>query len=145
MAHKQTGVAVVFGFPGAVAWAGIGTLFNESGDFEHAYKLDQVEDEDNEVRTLIHSGETYEATLQFTPRAAVGANTVANAALSLAPPAKGSTVTLGGSPNFALAIANSSQWVYVGGWRVSFRKAGVASYELKIKRSPNYDLSAAVT
>lgn len=150
MAHKQTGVAVIFGFPGGVSWTGIGTLFNESGDFEHNYQLDQVADEDNEVRTLIHSGETYDATLQFTPRAASGSNTITSAAASLAPPAKGATVTLGaavggGAVDFKLAIANSTQWVYVGGWRVAFRKNGVATYELKIKRSPNYDLSAAVS
>lgn len=150
MASKITGIAVIFGFPGGVSWAGIGTLFNEAGTFDHNVIIDEVRDEDNELRSLAHSGETYDATLQFTPRAAAGTNTIANAAASLAPPAKGAAVTLGqaasaGAVDFKLAIANSSQWVYVGGWQVAFRKNGIATYELKIKRNPNYDVSAAVS
>lgn len=141
MASKQTGVAVIFGFPGGVAFTGAGTFFNESGEFSHQVQLDEIRDEDNEVRTFIHSGELYEGRLLFTPRAAAGTNTLANAATSLAPPAKGAQVTLS---SFKLAIANAADWVYVGGWRVAFRKNGVATYELFIKKSPNNDLSAAV-
>jgi hypothetical protein len=150
MASKITGIAVIFGFAGGVSWSGIGTLFNEGGTFEHNVIVDEVRDEDNELRSLAHSGETYDATLQFTPRAATGTNTVTNAATSLAPPAKGAAVTLGaaavqGAVDFKLAIANSAQWVYVGGWRTVFRKNGIATYELKIKRNPNYDVSATVS
>lgn len=149
MASKITGIAVIFGFPGGVSWSGIGTLFNEGGTFEHNVIVDEVRDEDNELRSLAHSGETYDATLQFTPRAG-STNTIANAATSLAPPAKGAAVTLGaaagaGAVDFKLAIANSAQWVYVGGWRTVFRKNGIATYELKIKRNPNYDVSAAIS
>lgn len=152
MASKQTGVAVIYGFPGGVSWTGIGTaaFFNESGDFEAPITVDEVRDEDNELRTLIHSGETIDGTLQFTPRAPTGTNTKAAAANSLPPPAPGSKVTLGaavggGAVDFALGIANAADWVYVGGWRVAFRKNGVATYELKIRRSRNNDISAAVT
>jgi hypothetical protein len=150
MASKITGIAVVFGFPGGVAWAGaIKNLSNEGGDFEHNVQVDEVRDADNELMSLAHSGETYDATLQFTPRAASGTNTLASAAASLAPPEKGAAVTLGqaagaGAVDFKLAVANSSQWVYVGGWKTAFKKNGVATYELKIKRNPNADISTAV-
>ncbi len=150
MASKITGIAVIFGFAGGVSWTGIGTLVNEGGEFEHNVQVDEVTDEDNEIISLAHSRESYDATLQFTPRAAAGTNTIANAATSLAPPAKGAVVTLGaeaggGAVNFKLAIANSNQWVYVGGWKTVFKKNGIATYELKIKRNPNKDLSTAVS
>lgn len=142
MASKQTGVAVVFGFPGNVAFTGSGTFFQESGSFEQDIKIDEVRDEDNELRTLIHSGETIEGNLMFTPRAAAGTNTLANAKLSLAPPAKGAQVTL---TLFALAALNAADWVYVGGWKIDSKKDGVTTYAMKIKRSPNNDISVAVS
>jgi hypothetical protein len=154
MGSAIKGVAVIFGFRGSVnyvvgAVAGLRNLFNESGDFSSDFQTDRVQDEDNDYRTLIGSGELYKAKLMFTPRGG-NANTLTEAAAALNPPDKLSTVILGaaaggGAVNFRLSLANSSQWVYVGGWRVAFKKNGVATYELDIERSPIYNLSAPVT
>jgi hypothetical protein len=155
MSSLVKGVAVIFGFKGGVnfvvgAAAALRNLFNESGEFSHDFQVDRVQDEDNEYRSLIGSGELFKAKLLFTPRAVAGTNTLANAAASLTPPDMLSTVILGaaagtGAVDFKLSLANASTWVYVGGWRVAFKKNGVATYELEIERSANNDLSAAVT
>lgn len=144
MASKYTGVAVIFGFPGTVAFTGSGTFIKESGDLEHDVQIDEITDDDNELVTLLHSKESYIFTLLFTPRAASGSSTSrASAKASLAPPAKGAQVTLSGFDSGTLV--NTSDWVYVGGWKLAFKKNGVASYSLKIRRSPNNDISAQPT
>jgi hypothetical protein len=142
MASNQTGRATIWGFAGGVSWTGIGTLYKESGEFESEFKLDELRDDDNEPQGFIASGELYIARLVFTPVAASGTNTLANAALSLEPPAKLARVTL---TSFAWAAANSATWVYAGGWKLAFKKDGLASYELMIKNSPLRDLSAPVS
>lgn len=157
MASKQTGIAVVYGCPGTIVVTGTAlVLFNESASFESNFKVDEVRDEDNELRTLIHSGEVYDATLMFTPRAASGTNTLANAISSLLPPGKGSIVTLSlmsrgategvgtGHPMTTAFIA-TNDWVYVGGWKIGHKKDGGTTYEFKIKRNPNFNIGAAVT
>jgi hypothetical protein len=140
MASNQTGRATIFGFPGSVSWTGIGTLYKESGDFSSEFKVDRLMDEDNEPQGLIASGEMYKATLQFTPVS--NGSTLAGARLSLEPPAKLARVTLTG---FDWSGANSAQWVYTGGWKIAFKKDGIATYSLNIERSPLRDLSTPVS
>ncbi len=133
---------MIFGFAGGVAFTGAGTFIKQSGEITHQYQLDEIVDDDNEIVTLIHSKEKYEFTFLFTPRAATGTNTLANAAASLEPPAKGAAVTLS---TFKLASANAADWVYCGDWKLAFDQKGIATYSLKIMRSPNNNLSTAVT
>jgi len=150
MASKYTGVAVIFGFPGSVSFTGAGTFIKESGDFEQDIQVDEITDDDNELVTLTHSKESFIGTLLFTPRAATGvaSTSLASAKLSLAPPAPGSQVTLSGFSEPAVPGArkiNASDWVFVGGWKLAFKKNGVATYAMKIRRSPNNDISAQPT
>lgn len=148
MASAQSGIAVVFGFPGGVAITGVATFgkfFNDSGDFSADHTLDEVRDEDNDVRTFIHSGEMLEANLNFTPRAPTldpthADNTKAKAKEALVKPTKGASVVLS---NFAWAAANAT-WSYVGGFRLAFSKAGVATYTMRIRKSPDYDVTTPV-
>ncbi|HWN09769.1 MAG TPA: hypothetical protein VNO50_10960 [Pyrinomonadaceae bacterium] len=148
MPSSQSGIATIFGFPGYSVnatdwtWTGIGTLFPQNFEFRDDFKLDILSDQDNEPQTVIASGQLYIAKLNFTPRAAAGTNTIANAKLSLAPPTPIARVTLA---NFMWAGANSATWFYAGGWRIAFTKDGIATYELEIRKSPNRDLTAAVT
>lgn len=137
-------MAVIFGLAGSISASGIGSFFQESGDFTHDFKVDEVHDGDNEVKSLIASGGMYTGNLLFTPRANANANNIANAAASLEPPAKLAAVTLSG---FKLASANHGRWVYTGGWKVAFKKDGVATYALKIQCSEdaNVNLAAAVS
>lgn len=141
MASKLTGIAVIFGFRGLVAFTGSGTFIKESGDFEHDFQEDELTDDDNEVATLGHSKETLMGTLLFTPRATTSPQSLTEAKASLARPAKGAAVTLSG---FDLAELNASTWCYVGGWKLAFIKKGFATYSLKIRKGINSDLSAAV-
>jgi hypothetical protein len=157
MASAVSGIAVIFGFKGSIDYkvatvAGLRNLFNQTGEFSDEFTNDMVEDEDNDVRSLIGSRRIYKARLSVIPRAAVGTNTLANAALSLTPPDMLSPVILGAAAggganvDFKLALANSSQWVYVGGWKLALKYNGVASFDLDIMRSgAGYDLSAAVS
>ena len=149
MASKQTGIAVCFGFPGAVAIAGIADFlgFKDSGEFGADHSVDEVVDEDGDAQTLLHHGEKIEGTLNFTPRAKVGTNTNAQAKESLGKPEKGSTVTLS---SFAAPATTgdwiNGTWVYVGGFKAAFSKAGVATYTMKIRRGPDgINLTTAVT
>jgi hypothetical protein len=129
-----TGRATIFGFIGDVSFSGIGTLFKESGEFEDDFVLDEVTDDLNDPTTLIGSKRVYNAKLMFTPMAASGGsggtNTLASAASSLAAPAMLAPVTL---TNFKWCTANSANWVYVGGWKIAFKKNGVATYEMNIR------------
>jgi hypothetical protein len=140
MASNQTGRATIFGFAGTISWSGIGTLYKESGDFASEFKLDRLMDEDNEPQGFIGSGEMYKAGLLFTPVSS--GSTIAAAKLSLEPPAKLARVTL---TSFAWATANSATWVYVGGWKIAFKKDGLATYALNIEKSPLRDLSTPVS
>jgi hypothetical protein len=145
MASKVTGRATVFGFgaTASVSFTGAGTFIRETAEVEHNYQLDALHDDDNEQLSLAHSGEVFEGTLVFTPIASSGTNTLANAKESLRAPAKGSPVTLANFPAPAGAndYINKSDWVYIGGFKVGGRKNGFWSYTMKIRRSPNNDLS----
>ena len=149
MAAVQTGIAVVFGFPGTIAMVGIGSVteanafFNDSGELSGDHTVDEVRDESNDVRTLVHSGELLEVTLTLTPRSAAGSNTLASAKTSLTKPTLGTVVTLTGFDDPLLTGA----WSYVGGFRNSYRKDGVAQYTMRIRKSPvaAYDISTPVT
>lgn len=144
----MSGVAVVFGFPGGVAIAGLATFnqFNQSGDFSSSNQRDYVIDDDGEKRSVMNSGRLITATLTFTPRAATGTNTKANAREALPAPEEGSAVTLTGfqAPAGAADWINKADWSLVS-WKAGFRNNGVASYEITIERNPNYDISAAVS
>ena len=146
MASKLTGVAVIFGFRGDIDFSGVGTFIKESGDFEHDVQIDELTDDDNELVTLAHSKESITGTLLFTPRSAKSGTagiqqSLASAKASLARPDKGAAVALS---NFDLAELNTLAWVYVGGWKLAFTKKGMATYSLKIRSSPNNDLSLGV-
>lgn len=125
----QTGIAVVYGFNGTVTASGIGSFFNESGDVSVDIKIDEIRNETNDLVGLIHSGETYDATLMFTPKG----TTLALAKAALAPPAMGSTVALSAFQDSTPNVINGN-WAYVGGWKIAFKKDGIATYELKLKR-----------
>lgn len=145
MASSQTGRATVFGFnDGTVAYTGYGALLKDSGDFSHEFKLDELMDGDNQIVSLVASHGVYKATLTFSPVATTGTNTLANAKLSLEPPAKLARVTLA---SMAWAGGNHARWAYVGGWKISFKKDGIAVYTLDIMCSEDsgVDLSAPVS
>lgn len=144
MASKYTGVAVIQNFAGTLSFVGGGTFIKDSGDYEIKIQVDEITDDDNEVVTLLHSNEKHEFTFLFTPRAAVGAPTsLASAKLALAPPALGLAITLTGFPVPAGGdFINSANWVYVGGFKLAFKKNGVATYSLKIMRHPTNNLAA---
>lgn len=140
MAATQRGRATIFGATGTVS--GIATFFNEGYDLESDFQTDELRDEVNDLRGFVGSGEVYRATLRFTPVAASGTNTIANAKASLAPPAKLDVITLTAFDN---ALLNSPQWVYVGGWRQSGSRNGIATYELRIARGAVYDCSTSIS
>lgn len=147
MGSKYTGVAVIFGFPGDVAFTGAGTFIKESGDLEHDVQVDELTDDDNELVSLLHSKESYIFTLLFTLRAAkTSAETAksrASAVASMAGPVKGAQVTLASfdAPAGGGDFINKADWVYVGGWKLQPKKNGLMQATLKIRRSPNNDIS----
>jgi hypothetical protein len=141
MPSIQTGKAVIFGFKGTVSGAGVGgaaSFLNESGDISNDVKIDEIRNEDNELVGLIHSGQVFDASLTFTP--AAGSISGVNALMTA--PTLGGKVTLSG---FQAAAMNQTDWVYVGGWKMAFKKDGIATYELKIKRGANFDISAVIS
>lgn len=143
MPSLQTGIAVVFGFKGTVAGAGltgVASFLNESGDVSSDIKVDEIRNEDNDLVGLIHSGEVFDASLTFTPYGTAGAGVNALTALLKSPTIGGAVVLT----NFRSVELNKADWVYVGGWKVAFKKDGVATYELKIKRAAN-NISTAVS
>ena len=142
MASVQTGRAVVFGFPGTLGGASFtATYIKDSGDVSADIKVDEIRDEDNELVGLIHSGETYELTLMMTPMS----TTLADAKLQLSPPPMGTAITL---TNFhddtGFAFINAI-WSYVGGFKVAFKKDGIATYEIKLRRSRNNNIATVMT
>ena len=145
MAATQRGRATIFGAAGTTNFHGAatGTLFNEGYDLESDFQTDELRDEVNDLRGFVGSGEVYRATIRFTPVAAAnGANTIALAKNSLAPPSKMAKLTLTGFDN---AIFNSTEWVYVGGWRQTGSRNGIATYELRIARGAVYDCSTEIS
>lgn len=133
-----TGRATIFGFPGGVSWTGIGTLYKQSGEFSDEFDKSEVKDDVGKTRGLIACDRKYRAKLVFTPVAASGTNTIANARLSLVPPAELAAVQLTG---FDWSLANyvdattGLKWVYDGGWKISGQNNGVWSYELNLMAS----------
>lgn len=143
MAAKLSGRATIFGFAGTVAWTGIATFntggyMNESGEFSDDFKLDEVTDEFGDTVTLIGSNRKFKASINFTPVSDTGTNTLADAATSLEPPAMLSPVTFAAA-KWATAI--TLKWVYVGNWKLAFKKDGVATYSLDILAHATNDLS----
>jgi hypothetical protein len=143
MAAKLSGRATIFGFAGTASWTGVvsfntGGYLNDSGEFSDDFKLDEVMDEFGDTVTLIGSNRKFKASINFTPVADSGTNTIADAALSLDAPAMLSAVTLA---SFKWASANTLKWVYVGNWKIAFKKDGVATYSLDILAHATNDLS----
>jgi hypothetical protein len=145
MGSKYTGVAVIQNFAGNVSFVGAGTFIKDSGDLEQDIQVDELTDDDNELVSLLHSKESFIFTFLFTPRASIGglSNSLASAKASLAPPTIGAQVTLTSfpAPSGGGDFINRADWVYVGGFKLAFRKNGVATYAMKIRRSPNNDIS----
>lgn len=144
MASVQKGVATVFGFPGFdggdVSWSGIGAFFVQEAEVSAPVESKRVMDEDGELQTIIFHTPIREMKLTFTPKASSG-NSVASASGSLAPPAVGSKVTLA---NFPWSGANGD-WLFDGSWTISLGNDRVASYTIGLIKSPNNDLTVAVT
>lgn len=153
MASIQTGVAVIYGFSpigtvttttatAAGTVTGIASMFRDSGDLSNDIKVDEIRDEDNELVGCIHSGETFEFSLMFTPKGTTltGATSAANA---LSPPIKGSAVLLTSFVDDSAAPFINGAYLYVGGWKVSFKKDGVATYEMKIRRGSTVAANSA--
>ena len=143
MASVQTGTAVVFGFPGTFTGLNFTatTYFKDSGDVSADIKVDEIRNEDNELVGLIHSGESYEITLMMTPQS----TSIANAKTMLSPPPMGTAVTLLNFHDDINFPFINGAWSYVGGFKVAFKKDGVASYEIKLRRSRNNDISTVIT
>jgi len=150
MASVQTGKAVVFGFPGTFT----GTVFaatyiKESGDVSSNIKIDEIRDEDNELVGLVHSGETLEMTLMMTPIGTGATGQLANAKDQLSAPVMGSKITLTGFHDDATASPGvpfiNGNWAYVGGFKVAFKKDGIASYEIKLMKHRSNDIALALT
>jgi hypothetical protein len=133
-----TGRATIFGFIGDIAFTGAGTFVKNSGEVTDEFGLTELTDDLNDPITLVASGQKKKFKFQFTPIAASGTNTLANAAGSLAAPAMLAAVTL---TNFKAAAVNAATWVYVGGWKLAFEKGGLATYELEIMKGEVNDLS----
>ena len=143
MAAKLSGRATIFGFVGVVAWTGIasfntGGYLNDSGEFSDDFKLDEVMDEFGDTVTLIGSNRKFKASINFTPVADAATNTLADAATSLEPPEMLSAVTFTGAK---WASAATLKWVYVGNWKLAFKKDGVATYSLDVLAHRTNDLS----
>lgn len=134
MAAVQTGVAVIYGMVGTdgltTTVSGFATFIKESADFTNDIKMDEIRDEDNDLVGMVSSGETFEATIMFTPKS----TTKALVAAGLTMPVVGATVTLGNFPDSVATPIINGSWLYAGGWKLSFKKDGIATYEFKIKR-----------
>jgi hypothetical protein len=142
MASVQTGKAVVFGFPGTLTGTAFtATYIKDSGDVSADIKVDEIRDEDNELVGLVHSGETYELTLMMTPKS----STMALAKDQLSPPPMGTAITLSGFHDDSSFAFINAVWSYVGGFKVAFKKDGIASYEIKLRRSRNNDIATVIT
>lgn len=140
MASVQTGTAVVYGFPGSFSGNVFSaTYIKETGDVSSNIKIDEIRDEDNELVGLVHSGETLEMTLTMTPKS----TTLADAKKQLSAPIIGSKVTLANFHDDDVSFINGN-WAYVGGFKVSFKKDGIASYEIKLMRHRTNDIALAI-
>jgi hypothetical protein len=140
MSAVLTGRATIFNFAGNVAFTGAGTFVKENGEVMDEFDLKEFTDENDDPMTLVASKQKKRFKFQFTPIAAAGAsNTLANAALSLEPPAMLAAVTL---TLFKIASMNTATWVYSGGWKLAFKKGDLATYDLEIIRGEANDLSA---
>ncbi len=141
MASVQTGVATIFGFAGLVSGlSGAVTFFKESGDVSGDIHIAEVRDEDDELRGLIHSGESWDWDILFTPEG-VAATGIAALGAAIVAPTKGAQITVTLCKVTAL---NTADWVYVGSWKLAFKKDGVLTYACKIKRSPVNNISTPV-
>lgn len=146
MASVQTGKAVVYGFPGnfTVGTVFVATYIKESGDVSSTIKIDEIRDEDNELVGLVHSGETLEMTLMMTPVGTGASGQLADAKKQLSAPLIGSKITLVNFHDDDVPFINGT-WAYVGGFKVAFKKDGIASYEIKLMRHRTNDIALALT
>ena len=145
MASVQTGTAVVFGFPGT--FTGLifaATYIKESGDVTSNIKIDEIRDEDNELVGLVHSGETLEFSLVMTPVGTTLATATTGAQDQLSAPVMGSKITLTGFKDDVTSGFINGNWAYVGGFKVAFKKDGIASYEMKLMKHRTNDIALAI-
>jgi len=140
MAQTLTGRATISGFAGGVAFTGSGTLFNESYDVGASVPTTELRDGLNKLVGLQFAEGELTMQLNFTPVAASGTNTIANAKLSLVAPANGAIVTLSG---FDLDGLNHARWVYMGDWKIAGKKDGLSTYSMSIKCSQDASTNIA--
>lgn len=138
MSAALTGRATIFNFAGNVAFTGAGTFIKENGEAMDEFEVKELTDENNDALTKIGSNQKKRFRFQFTPVAASGTNTLANAAASLEPPAMLAQVTL---TLFKCASLNTATWVYTGGWKLAFKKGDLATYDMEIERGEANDIS----
>lgn len=144
-----SGRATIFGFKGGVSWTGIGTLFKENGEVVDTFEDIRLKDDFGKTKGKISNDRIFKFKFLFRPVAASGTNTVANARLSLEPPALNAAVTLGGGGNdFDWSIANNAasgglKWSYAGGWKLAFTNNGIATYEMEIEASADSTVNLA--
>lgn len=122
----------------------MGTLFKQSGEFSDDFEKEELNDDSGAWQGRVSNNRKFMAKLVFTPVAAEGTNTIANAQTSLEPPAMNASVVLAG---FDWALANSEdglKWMYDGGWKISGKNNGIWSYELNLIASadPEVDIAA---
>ncbi len=136
---NQTGRATIAGFAGTVSYTGSATLFKKSGNFKVTTKLTELRDEQDILRGHVGPTPEHEFSMTFTPVAASGTNTLANAKTSLAAgPATQAAVTLA---DFDDSTLNHARWVYMGDWAVTYDSAGLASCSLTIKCSADSSIN----
>lgn len=142
---NQTGRATIAGFAGSVSYTGSATLFKRSGNFKVNTKMTELRDDQDILRGHVAPTAEHEFSLTFTPVAASGTNTIANAQASLeAGPATMAAVTLA---DFDDSNVNHARWVYMGDWSVTYDATGIASCSMTIKCSADsgIDLATAIS
>lgn len=128
-----TGRATIAGFAGGISFTGIGTLFKKGGTHKTTTKSVELRDDQDVLRGLNFTTGEEEFTLNVTPVAASGTNTLANARTSLAGrPDPGAQVTLA---DFDDSSVNHARWVYMGDWQATYDAGNLVSCSLTIKCS----------
>lgn len=140
----QKGRATIFGITGTVVITGLAsfTPISDSNDFSQELNKSDVKDTDGKMISRIYSGLIFNGKLSFTPVAASGTNTIANAAASAYLPTPGTKVTLASFGNTNI----DGDWIYDGGWHLSYKKGDLATYEFDIMKSgEGVDLTITAT
>lgn len=136
----QTGRAILFGSDGTITFASVTANTEkelQGASFVDNFDVKEAKDRNGNIISLAAINPTQECTFECLPLAGSGADTLANAKLSIEMPDALETVTIA-----SLAAIYNGTWMYAGGGKAEVTNEGFVKLTLPCRRVAGAVLAA---